>query len=210
MASPIDMVYIIDTSRSTSDKLIIQMKEYVEKELESHNKGSPNLNVAIVNYGSYAVIVNPLTPISKFDRLNSSLSALTKVGGERQIHKALRKAYTDILRGTGTSRAKHVVLFVAGQNGLTRVNELSLAAQSLRDSGADLTVVAIGNRIDDDDLDDIGGNVIKLPNGDSLPDIIVLVSGGVGASAGNIFYFHVFYHNHLPILIGNLYGFTFT
>lgn len=142
--------------------------------------------VAVVTYGYIAKEQASL--ISPQDELLGGLDRAEYVGGRRRIDLASTKA-AEILEGSRFLVPKVVVLLTAGVNGVGEAELLSNASKALRDVGANIYVVAIGEDVDLRELEMIveeQKDIFKVPKFTGLAETFESTAKAIIRRAGKL------------------------
>ena len=161
-----DIVFLLDGSRGVSKQLYSRQKDFV-KALANQFYISPNgPRGSGVVYGQEAALI---VDFNEAD-FNQKVSSAKLVKTPRRIDKALKYA-TQVFTSRGRDGPKIVVLLTAGrQQGDVRL--LDNAAKTLRNIGAHIYVVAVGQDQDRQQLNTITTtpqNIIRVASPDNLP-----------------------------------------
>ena len=181
VAGESDIILLLDSSSSVSPTVFSAMKKFAAAAISGYTMQQGLTRVAIGNYGATNVVPARLTYNKQF--LYSALSSITPVGGHRNMAAALRGMNSKVFMTQPRPNAGRVlVLFTTGLNHISASESLSGVAQELKGLGIELAVVAIGNEVDVNTLQQVATtpqNFIHMSSYYGLPDNIhpVLVLG---------------------------------
>lgn len=163
--------------------------KFVKAEVNIH---VDNSQLGVINYGKDAVVVSPLS--SDMKKLFADIAAMRKIGGDRRIDKALRKYIDEMLpRSSKPNAVKPLVVFLTGGNSLAGKVDLDGVLAQLKSLGVQITVVAIGDKVDKKEAEKIAlgqkDNVIYVRDETQLTDVIptlfVIIGKGKGKGSSS-------------------------
>ena len=182
MTSPSNILYLLDTSRYVNRIDLENMIKYVGNDvmMNSHN----GTKIGIINYGSRAEVVSPIT-----DDKSAAIKELKKIAlirGNQQLHFALKEANTfpNLRQERSTSR---IVLFTFGEASSDGRQSTENLAENLKDQDIKIIIVAVGKNRKDENLESIASskgsviyinNSIQLPN--TVPDLFKITQENLG------------------------------
>lgn len=158
--------------------------KFVKAEVNIH---VDNSQLGVINYGKDAVVVSPLS--SDMKKLFADIAAMRKIGGDRRIDKALRKYIDEMLpRSSKPNAVKQLVVFLTGGNSLAGKADLDGVLAQLKSLGVQITVVAIGDKVDKKEAEKIAlgqkDNVIYVRDETQLTDVIPTLFVIIGKGKG--------------------------
>ena len=174
MKKPTEIVFAIDTSYAVTDAQLEQMRRFVLANLDQY---LPSSKLAIVRYGSKAVIDAPLS--NDRELLQSKLQSFAgdlkkkdaKISGERYIDQALLKIKNEIFtsRDSLNAPSRQVVLFTTGTSDPLRRSELERLVKEMKEKlGVTFLYIGLGEDIPTDEMKMISsglGSAFKTPRG---------------------------------------------
>ena len=167
------------------------MKRFVKGALKSYTISPNKTHVGLTIYGGmnpvHIVSVKDGTLISTIER---SLLFMDKIGGERNIEKALNSAANDIVMNSKRKGiSKLVVLITAGRDEGKDVEKLKVVGKKLKDNGIKVAVVAIGKDAGKDALPILPFSVegvMSVPSVDDLKKAVDFVEKAAAKATGNV------------------------
>lgn len=154
-------MYLIDTSEDVTLDTIAVMQKYIRNHISTLTISPDQVRVSIVSYGESADVKLNLASGITVDKVLSSLTSISRVGGKRDLSEVLdtvnKRVLSDleIRKGAG----KMIVLFVNGKDHSVSKDYLSLVVEKLRSSQVQVTVIGIGSDVDSQ----IIGTIATLP-----------------------------------------------
>ena len=188
ISATLDVVYAVDTSSDVSEKILKRMKSFIANSLSVYSiSSSQTTRVGILQYGNGAMVQLFLKDGFQKLSITNSINELKLTGGPRQMQEAIRKVSSDMFTASAGSRSdseKVLVLITTGRNYPLGKSDLPKAANKLREKGAKVIVVTIGD--ENPDATDIVNNPDKIIKGDSemLNEIIGELEKEIGKSIG--------------------------
>lgn len=167
---------------------IKRMKDFLKNGVQQY---TPLSKIALINFGSEVNI--PLKLTFQQNDLFASIENLQKIGGSRRTDLALQKIKDEIF----TIRFQNVllrqiVLITSGDSDLLKRDALARIAKGLKEeNNAKIAIVAIGNSINKDLLDDVSSNeesTIQIYSSDKLPSVVDDVFSVISKNAGTTFF----------------------
>ena len=189
-ASPLDIAFIIDGSKSMGFENYLKEKEYVKTMaavLEISEAGS---HAAVIVYSRDGVVEIDFRQGDDLKRFNQKMDSLRFYNQETRIDKALIVAESQLFNSRGGHRRqvpKVVVLLVDGRTTVAKDSvPLGRASQPLKDIGAKIFVVGVGNNFDKNEMAAVAtspNNIFAVGGFDELlPSIATIISKTCEAS----------------------------
>ena len=155
-----DIVFAIDSSSGVNDTMFRRMKKLVKATLGSFKISPSDSSGAIVGFGSQPQLATNLYEGTDARKIESTVDRLTRIGGVKEMSRALRMIRTDIF-GNPLNKASNskrvVILLTTGKSISDSAGELERSALELRSQGVEVIPVVIGKEIDQKKLDAITG-----------------------------------------------------
>ena len=191
ISANLDVIYLVDGSETVTQKTFSEMKSFIKGALKSYTISPNKTQVGLTIYGGmipvHSVSVKDGTSMSTIER---SLLFLGKIGGERNIEKALDSAANDIVMNNKREGvSKLVVLITAGRDEGRDVEKLKAVGKKLKDNGIKVAVVAIGKDTGNDDLPMLPfsvDGVMSVPSVDDLKKAVDFVEKAAAKATGNV------------------------
>ena len=179
-----ELVYAFDTSNDVTSDNIEKIKDFITNEIKQH---TPVSKVALVNFGSNALVESELT--SDSDYLVSRLSKAQAVGGSSRVDLALQtirdKLFTRRFRNLPL---RQVVLITNMKNKLGQREAIIKFAQELKDfDKAKIIVLAVGDDINKKLVNDISSgkdSSLSVERFDEMPSVVDEMFGIIAGNAG--------------------------
>lgn len=148
-----DVVFIVDSSSRVPQRSFTTEKEFVKSVSRLLNVFPGKSRAAVVTYGNTASRAvdfgSPSRTRADFER---EVDAVSPIGGERRIDKGLEKG-AEVLSGARPNVTKVALLITSGrQLTLADRSELERVRKRLRDVGAKVFVLSIGNQLSTQEL----------------------------------------------------------
>ena len=174
-SSPLDIVFVLDSSASIGELSYEKMKDFVKTVANSLIIGPGKAFPAVIQYGTNATTAIRFTDYMNNTDFNKAVDALPYLRGETRIDKALQLASSELLTEDSGARAgvaKVLVLLTDGQQSRAPDGvDLQKAATPLLSAGVRVFAVGIGTEIDENELQlivDKTDDVIVVPSFDEL------------------------------------------
>ena len=184
---------MLDGSETVSQKTFSEIQRFVKGALKSYTVSSNKTRVGLITYGGMhpvrALSVKDGTSVSTVEQ---SLPFIGKVGGKRNIEKALDSAADDLIKNSkriGVS--KLIVLITTGKDEGKDMDKLKAAGKKMKDNGIKVAVVAIGKDIGQDDLPVLPFSfegVMSVPSVDDLKKAVDFVEKAAAKATGKKYY----------------------
>ena len=184
----------MDGSKRVDESTFTKMKSFMKGTLDLYTISPQKTHIGVVTYGGDArdIALSLLLGTSK-RALERSIDSLIRVGGLRQMNKAIRFVDTEMFSEKGGTRpraGKALVLLTTGKNSANGKDDVPKAAKKLKDKGIEVFVIGIGKGVDPDELNVIAsnqGNVANVPDKDELPRIFGQLEKATGKLTGKYF-----------------------
>ena len=173
---PLEMVFTMGSSNPNGRTIFNWQKNIVKKMLELYSpdplvsssvKPLQNIKYGVTVYGDQAVPVVSIGEISDTQQLSMFLERLTWPGEGNSFEEGLLQAQLLFEKSSNANPRRVLVLFVNDRTGIDSSTLMELAERLMR-KGIELRVIAVGNRVDN--------NQINVLTGGS-EDVVVKVSG---------------------------------
>lgn len=161
-----DVVFIMDSSSEVSPRQYQSQKEYVKQVFSSLAASSDQARAAFIIYSDYGVVKSTFRQYQSLQKFAQDVDSAELLGGKRHIDKALETAAAQF-DGDRPSSERLVILLTAGSQDQHGTKSLNDAVRPLRSVGAKTYVVAIGDRVDNDELRpavERPDDIIKMPS----------------------------------------------
>ena len=186
ISKPSEIVIAIDGSGDVTLATIDKIKKFIQDLLSTFQISSVHSRVSIVVYGESSSVKLKLPEGTNIPRIQSVLSAVKKVGGKRDISSALLNIQQNIFNSNlaRTDAGKYVILFVNGPDNPIQKLKLENAVKELKALNVQITVVGIGNKVNEEELTRIGStpNDVVTVNKKNLIETIPILVDGLGKS----------------------------
>ena len=179
---PVDMFYIIDTSRGVSGEDLKKMKKFVLEQGVIHKVSEKGARISVIAYADRAVTVLPLKSGTSVAALRSALSTVGLSGGQRRAESGLKLAKDTIVNkrdGVQDDRGKVVVLMVGGRSDPSGLASIKAEGDSLRLGGAKTVIMGVGPELDEAALKSgvvDADSFVRVKSGGSLLDATPAIS----------------------------------
>ena len=179
-----DLVYVIDTSQTTSESILRIIKDFIRKDIESYKLSPSQTRVAIVTYGLDGNLVLPIEKGINRDEILKSLEKLVVVNSPGKLYKALEVVSSRVFQNYSPDRPstnRTVVIITTSKSLTSDLSNLGTVSQALRDRNVNIIAVGLGAGVSKLELTQVTGDeqlVIILPTGSYLvgPGIEILTS----------------------------------
>ena len=138
-----DIVFLVDSSGSVGRENFGKLKDFVNNVARSLNLAPGRSRVAVILYSSFARLAIGFSGHSTMRTFKADVDKLSLVGGSRRIDRGLDAAVT-LLENVPSTRAKVVIVLIAGKQDSGFGNTLASAGSPLHTIRAQTYVVAIG------------------------------------------------------------------
>ena len=179
---PLDMFYIVDTSRGVSGDDLNKMKEFVLQQGMIHKVSDKAARISVIAYADRAVTQLPLRSGTSVAALRSALSGVGLSGGQRRAESGLRLAKDTIVNkrdGVRDDRGKVVVLMVGGRSDPSGLASIKAEGDALRLAGAKTVIIGVGPELDEAALKSgvaDADSFVRVKSGGSLLDATPAIS----------------------------------
>ena len=194
MSKELDLVFAVDGSKRVDKSTFTKMKNFVKGALDVYTVSPQKTHIGLVTYGGDARHTALSLPLgTSKPAVERSIDSLVRVGGLRQMNKAIRFVDTEMFNEKGGTRpraGKALVLLTTGKNSANGKDDLPKAAKKLKNKGIEIFVIGIGKGVDPDELNVIAsnqGNVANVPDKDELPRIFGQLEKATGKLTGKYF-----------------------
>ena len=194
MSKELDLVFAVDGSKWVDEYTFTKMKNFVKGSLDIYTISPQKTRIGLVTYGGDARDTALSLPLGTSKQAaERSIDSLVRVGGLREMNKAIRFVDTEIFSGKGGTRpraGKALVLLTTGKNSANGKDDLPKTAKKLKDKGIEVFVIGIVKGVDPDELNVIAsnqGNVANVPDKDDLPRIFGQLEKATGKLTGKHF-----------------------
>ena len=148
-----DIVFILDTSNSVTQRDLEKQKEFVKLMAQRFDVSPFASHAAVLSYGDKTILIGGLYDHVRGKRFEDNVDSVTLIGGKRNIQEALKEA-TNHLAIFGRQNASNVVFLItygrqSPELGSQRLQEI---VQNVRDTNAILYVIGVGVDADDQQL----------------------------------------------------------
>lgn len=174
-SSPLDIVFVLDSSASIGELSYEKMKDFVKTVANSFIIGPGKAFTAVIQYGTNATTAIRFTDYMNNTDFNTAVDALPYLRGVTRIDKALQLALSELLTERSGARAgvaKVLILLTDGQQSQAPDGvDLQKAARPLFSAGVRVFAVGIGTEIEENELQlivDKTDDVIVVPSFDGL------------------------------------------
>lgn len=135
-----EVVFMIDSSLKITTRDFNHEIHFVKAMAKLMELDKEKIRSAVITYGNYPELVIDMGNYESLDDFNSKLGKAPKIGGFRQIDKALGKSII-ALENARPGVPRLIILLTAGE----QIPGISKIAQTLKDVGAKTFVVTIGS-----------------------------------------------------------------
>lgn len=150
----LDLVFAIDGSDSLTDEQFDNLKKTVKRMIEDHTISRLDTHISVVEYSDEPTVVIYLNDTFNAEEINARIDRIVPSKGRNAIaHKALEEVADNIFsvsKGGRAGAAKAVVILTDGDS--SSPTELEAVSKALKDSGARLYVVIVGDGKDKDGI----------------------------------------------------------
>ena len=129
ITNPLDVAFLIDASKDVTDKMLMEMKSFVEDQLKTFNISLDRTRVSLITYGDKTKVV--LLHGNSSTAGSSSLNKLEVIGGQRRLDLALNKVRHTVFSSSGNAREKAGKLAVVLVTGSTVYQDQGILLQRL-------------------------------------------------------------------------------
>lgn len=148
-----DVVIIMDASSSIGPSEYIQMKSFVKNLIGSFEVGPDDVRIALVVFNSHAYIEFYLDTQQTKEQLVDGVDSVHGVSRGTYTQLALNATREEVLlqsRGNRPDVQDFVIVLTDGRS--TQSSQTDAEAKKLRDMGAKVLALGIGDGVDEDEL----------------------------------------------------------
>lgn len=148
----IDLAVILDSSASVGNETYERTKDFTKDLIKRFTFGENKSRFSIMSYAFYSYIPVHFKDFNKFQSFEKSVNSLAWEGSTTFTDRALQSARFDMFSPKYGSRpyqkdVKRVaIIFTDGQS-TTGLNETTFFVKPLKETGIEVFVVALGNRV---------------------------------------------------------------
>ena len=185
MTEPVDVFYLLDTSKGVTKSQLGKMKDVVTQQANAYSISSDGVRMSVLTYDKEARSLLPVGRGTSVGSLKNALDAAALTDSPRQVENALqfvRRIITYKSDGARNDAGKVVVLMVAGRNARSGLPYVKSEASALKDSGASVVVIGMGDDLDENELKSVAtkpDQFVKVSSEDKLMDAVSAVSGSI-------------------------------
>ena len=185
----LDLAYAVDGTDSVSDEDLKKMQKFIKSSIQSFTISNSTSHVSLVEYGRKAKIILPFAKGTSQEIVKRAINRLSKSGGNVPLRNILQFAASDVFaekRGSRPKASKTLVLLTVGEKS-DSLPALNMTAKELSSSGVKLIIVAVGPRINGDELRTIVSDpdeFIHIDTVEKLPEVIGAVEKANGKHLG--------------------------
>lgn len=186
---PVDMFFVIDTSRGVTAEDLRKMKDFVLKQADVYKPSDKGARMSVITYADRAAMQLPVNRGTSIGALRNALGSVGLSGRQRRVESGLELAKDTIVNkrdGVEDDRGKVVVLMVGGRSDPAGLGSIKVQGDALRRAGAKTVVIGVGGELDESALTsgakDAESFVRVKPGGDLL-DATPTISSAVKDAA---------------------------
>ena len=147
----LDIVMILDSSRSIGISNFELMKSYIVNMLSGFTIGSDDTRVGVIRYSTSASIVIPLGSYNSYSQLSSAINSIEYSGGSTYTYRALNLLTTAFATARVDEGIPRVaIVFTDGKSSNAAVT--ALAARNVHNAGIYVYSFGIGSGISSTEL----------------------------------------------------------
>lgn len=135
-----------------------------EKEMAAsfiENLKDNDAQFAVIEFGHKATIKSKLGAEKDSRKLKASVKGISRSGDGKGLDKALEQA-VQIFQNEARPGSNRVLLVLTNAKSNSRSHDLKRHAQSLHDCGVKVRVIAVGNEINEDELQQLTSDEVPL------------------------------------------------
>lgn len=174
------MAFLIDGSKSISDVNFKKIKNYVTAAISSYDIQPSNTHVAVSQFGEDTKTIVDFATGYKKEIIGLRLNDASKVGGKRNLKKALNYVEQTVFgtaMGARPNVKKNLIIVTQGEiDAYTDNGELATIVQTVKDQN--IEIVVVGVNMDKDVIEKISGP-------DSLGSLVIDIDD-LPESLGNV------------------------
>eukprot|EP00112_Aurelia_sp_Birch-Aquarium-sp1_P005724 Seg1649.2 transcript_id=Seg1649.2/GoldUCD/mRNA.D3Y31 product="Collagen alpha-4 chain" protein_id=Seg1649.2/GoldUCD/D3Y31 len=185
---PVDVFYLIDSSKYVSSDTLKEMKDFVIEQGNVYNVSRDGVRISVMSYSDTLKTYLAVGQGVNMDLVKGAVGKVTESSKPRNVEKAL-KSMKDVIQngrdGVRKEAGKVVVLLIAGRNERSGFNELRKEAGDLRRVGADIAVIAIGSDVNKDEIKSVvatPSEIVRVPTADRLNTVTANISDRVSGA----------------------------
>ena len=188
LKSPLDVVFLLDTSFDNSPETWSNIQTFVKTNVINYPLSPTKVRVAIINFSNSSKVEIPLDKGIDRNVVLRTLYGMSRINGIRNVYEGFRKVKDVLFNETTRGNAGKVVVAIIGG---PFTNKSLLDAQSivndLKLRNIKIAVIGIGKEISEEGLrllSDREDHVIKIESSDDFPETLNVVSKTQGDAAG--------------------------
>lgn len=165
-----DVVFMIDSTSDVSSSDYQAQKEYIKFFLRFLTLTSDTTRAALIIYSNYGLVKYGFRDFLSQEKFEKDLENIEHLGGSRNFDNVLERA-VKVFSDARPGSKKIAILLTAGLQQQRGAKALYDAARRLRSIGAQMYVIAIGNKVNINELQKAvqrSDDVIKVPSFDIL------------------------------------------
>lgn len=173
--TPVEIAFALDSSSSIRDFAYLKMKDVVKKIVDSFSVSQSNTRFSTLLYSTDAKLQFNLVRYDDAQSVKRAIDNLPHLKSGTRIDKALREAKKNIFSLEGYVRQRRPMVLVVVTDGSTNrgSEDLSVAAQPLKDFGVSVIAVGVGPEVNQFELQKFASippqdNIITAKNFDEL------------------------------------------
>ena len=148
----VNVVFLLDTSFGVNRRDFGKEKEFVKSLVRSLDAPLKESKMAAIPYGAFPVTSGTLNSYQSLNEFDRDVDALQVISGQRRMDEALNAATNMLQREESPARSIVILLTAGAQARLYRGLLVRDSSKELRNLGAEIYVITIGNEASFDGL----------------------------------------------------------
>ena len=189
MKSKLDLVYVVDISPKTTERLLKQVKDFITRDLESYTISPTDTRVSIIVYDSISKVMFQLhSGVSR----NQIENVVDQISSDTIIeYMDVAAEYTNLNTNVFMSNAVPVfIVFATDDLKAKQMLAKVKATNSLNTDNLEVILVGMGNRFDKkvvrESVKD-ETNIFLVDHDQSVDDYVAAIKMAVSLASGNFF-----------------------
>lgn len=200
MKEKLDVAFIVDSSKSITKESYDEIKKFVIGAISTLNVQPSKTHISVGNFGNNAEKIVEFSSGTNKDIVNSEIKNAIKLGGQRDLKKALDYVDQTLFSSTSGSRedAKKVLVIITG-NEINPTKDIGFVTSVRQLKRRDIKIIVVGVKVDDDVVTELSvpdDYITLIENFKELPETLGKVEKhlrGKGNSFIHVFIYAIMY-----------------